>query len=116
MFDNLYKHDDIGRIEIAVHPKSLERFTQHGNILYKLGVGKFLNPGHPAGNQQLHSQIPFFKSAAKHNFQVYKIGADGVSQYMGEYFLDEYKKKTTFEGFSYFQFKMMRRAVPKIEN
>jgi len=116
MFDNLYKHEEIGKIEIVEHPKSLERFTQHGNILYKVGVGKFLNPGHPAGNQQLHSQMPFFKSAAKHNFQVYKRATDGESQYMGEYLLDDYKKKMSFEGFSYFQFKMRRKAVPKIDN
>lgn len=116
MFDNLYKSDIVSRIEIVEHPKSLERFTQHGNILYKLGVGKFLNPGHPAGNQQLHSQMPFFKSAALHHFQVYKRGSDGTSEYMGSYMLEDYAKKLSFEGFSYFVFRLRRKTLSKIEN
>ena len=111
MFNNLYKGEEISKIEIIEHPKSLEKFTQHGNILYKLGVGKFLTPGHPAGNQQLHSQMPFFNSAARHNFQVYTKNIDGSSDYMGEYVLHDYKKKLSFEGFSYFLF-MLRRKTP----
>jgi hypothetical protein len=109
MFDNLHKDDVFARIEIIEHPKSLERFTQNGNILNKLGVGKFLRPGHPAGNQQLHSQIPFLRSAAIQNFQVYKRGPVGDSQYMGIYMLDSFKKMTSFEGFSYFVFRLRRQ-------
>jgi hypothetical protein len=109
MFDNLHKIKDFSRIEIVEHPKSLERFAQHDNILHKLGVGKFLSPGHPAGNQQLHSQMPFFNSASKHNFQVYKKALNGETHYMGEYMLEDYKKKMSFEGFSYFLFRLRRR-------
>ena len=109
MFDNLHKSQDITRVDIIEHPKSLERFTQNGNILYKLGVGKFLSPGHPAGNQQLHSQIPFFNSAARYYFHVYKIPIGEEPQYMGEYVLESYTKKSSFEGFSYFLFRLRRQ-------
>jgi hypothetical protein len=109
MFDNLHKRKDFTRIEIVEHPKSLERFVQNGNILYKLGVGKFLEPGHPAGNQQLHSQIPFFNSAARHNFIVYKKAINSDTHYMGEYVLEDYKKKMSFEGFTYFLFRLRRQ-------
>lgn len=94
-------------ITIVESPDSLERFTQGGNVLYKLGVGRFRSPGHPAGNQQLHSQMPFFRAASTQlRFNVYRN-----TVYMGQYALVDYCKKVSFEGFTYFLFTLHRRAA-----
>lgn len=97
-------------IEIFEHPTSLEKFTQGGKVLNKIGIGRMLSPGHPAGNQQLHSQVAFFKSSVRlqGGLPVYK-SSNGKRIFMGNYVLVDYKKRMSFEGFTYFLFILHRR-------
>jgi len=99
-------------VEIHEHPNSLEKFTQGGKVLFKIGVGRMLSPGHPAGNQQLHSQMPFFKSSyllsINGGLPVYRL-TYGKRVFMGNYVLVDYKKRMSFEGFTYFLFILHRR-------
>jgi len=96
-------------LKIIEHPKSLERIEQHGHIIYVLGNGLLRSPGHPAGNQLIASQLKFLSLTQKQRlFPIFKIELSGDVVYMGKYKMLEYKKKLSFEGFSYFEYKMAR--------
>jgi len=95
-------------IFITYHPASIERFSQGGRVLTKIGVGRMKSPGHPGGNQQFHTQLPFFRAMAKqHVFPVFWI-KNSRTMYMGDYKLSSYGKRQSFEGFSYFCYTMHR--------
>ena len=96
-------------ITIEYHPDSLERFSQNGRILHKIGVGRMKSPGHPAGNQQSYSQAAFFSSVARQiRFPVFYKKKNNSLTYMGEYILMKYSKKESFEGFTYFSYTLHR--------
>jgi hypothetical protein len=96
-------------LKVIDHPKSLERITQDGHIIYVLGNGLLRSPGHPAGNQLIASQLKFLSLTQKQRlFPIFNIEQCGDVVYMGNYKMLEYKKKLSFEGFSYFEYKMAR--------
>jgi hypothetical protein len=98
-------------ITVDYHPNSLERFENKGNILKILGKGRMKTPGHPAGNQQYSSQVPFLRAAMlQRSFPVYHR-VYSVSTFMGEYTLVSMKKMQTFEGFTYFFFTLHRKSM-----
>jgi hypothetical protein len=67
------------------------------------------SPGHPAGNQIFAKQLPFLGLTKKQTqFPIFYIELNGDVVYMGCYSLLDYKKKVSFEGFSYFEYKMAR--------
>lgn len=97
-------------IVIEYHPESLEGFENQGNILKMLGTGRMKTPGHPAGNQQYSSQAPFLRAASVQRvFPVYSR-VDSVDTYMGKYSIDSFRKKQSFEGFTYFVFTLHRKS------
>jgi len=103
-------------IIINHHPASIERFTQGGRVLTKIGVGRMKSPGHPGGNQQLHTQLPFFRSVSKQRvFPVFWV-KNSKTMYMGDYKLSSYGKRQSFEGFTYFSFTMHRVTSGPIVN
>ena len=106
-------------IEIIKHPDSLERICQNGRVVYLLGIGKMKSPGHPSGNQQHASQLPFFNYAMTHPhlFSIYHR-KDDLTTFLGMYYMIETKKKITSAGFTYFEYKMVRhftRPLPQIQ-
>jgi len=105
---------DLAFFVIQESPNSLERFENGGRVLYKLGKGRLMGPGHPAGNQQYYQQLSFFKqSALQRLFPVFVIRQDGSRFFAGQYEYDSIKKKESFEGFTYFLIKLLRRVRPK---
>jgi len=101
------------------HPCSLEKIERDGKIVKVLGKGIMKSPGHPAGNQQYYSQIPFLQNASikPYLFPVYNKDADGRIEYLGQYKLLSFKIKMSFEGFRYYEFTMMQsvRSTPGVE-
>lgn len=97
-------------IEVLQAYDSLEGFYRGGNKLTLIGVGMMKSPGHPSGNQQFHSQISFLRLLSKEKvLPMYCKRLDGVSIYMGEYSLQTFKKRTSFEGFGYFEYTLLRK-------
>ena len=95
-------------------PGSLESITPNGQIVTLIGKGRLKSPGHPAGNQQLQAQVDFFTHASTSPYlsPIFLKDIYGRMEYLGEYFMLSNKIKMSFEGFRYYEFKMLRRNKP----
>jgi hypothetical protein len=95
---------------IKDHPASLESIERDGQIVKVLGKGKMKSPGHPAGNQQYHRQVDILQTACKHPhlFPIFNMDTNRNIFLLGLYKLLNYKIKLSDEGFSYYEFTMMR--------
>ncbi len=103
---------DPKEIIVQYHPDSLEGFCNGGNTLRIIGTGRLRSPGHPAGNQQYHSQMTFLRLASVQRlFPAYYCDGS-LKIHMGEYSLHSFKKKESFEGFTYFLFTLHRKKLP----
>jgi hypothetical protein len=102
----------MSEILIQYHPNSLEGFYNGGNSLRMIGAGRRLSPGHPAGNQQYHSQLPFLRQASKQWLFPAYYCCGPVKIHMGDYAVHSFKKKESFEGFTYFVFTLHRKRLP----
>lgn len=105
--------DDVECIIVEDAVGSLERFDFGGRFLWKVGKGRMKSPGHPGGNQMFYNQIPFIKTSARQRlFPVFRKLTGGKYVYYGKYEYSLFRKRESFEGFTYFVFKMLRREVP----
>jgi hypothetical protein len=96
-------------------PGSLERFANGDNVFYKLGDGKMLRPGHPSGNQMYNRMLSIIKKTIEqHLFPVFVKRMDGSYIYKGKYMYDSFRKKISYEGFAYFEIRMLRRERPSV--
>jgi hypothetical protein len=102
----------MSEILIHYHPNSLEGFYNGGNSLRMIGAGRLCSPGHPAGNQQYHSQLPFLRQASKQWLFPAYYCCGPVKIHMGDYTVHSFKKKESFEGFTYFLFTLHRKMLP----
>jgi hypothetical protein len=99
-------------LKITNHQKSLNKILQCRNVIYYIGEGHKKYPGYPSGNQMYYRQLPLLKKL-KYDYYVHafnKIG-DNRIVYLGLYSLMSYKKKESFEGFTYFEIKMKRKCT-----
>ena len=98
------------RILIQDHKDSLESIERDGKIIYMVGPGVLKSPGHPAGNQQHTRQAKLFRVASTkpYYFKIFNTDYNGYTEYMGEYSILDYKIKISFEGFRYYEYKMVR--------
>jgi hypothetical protein len=99
-------------IVVQYHPDSLEGFCNGGNTLKIIGTGRIRSPGHPAGNQQYHSQGFIRLASVQRLFPAYFCHGS-LKIYMGEYQLHSFAKKESFEGFTYFLYTLIRRKLPQ---
>jgi len=92
------------------HKDSLETIERGGKIVKILGRGVMKSPGHPAGNQQYHSQRGLLKylTDPPYAISIYKLDLKDKVTYLGEYRLLDMKIKESFEGFRYFEYTMSR--------
>ena len=101
------------------HPDSLESIERDGQIVKVIGKGIMKSPGHPAGNQQSFSQMPFLQHSTMepYLFSIYNRNTALRTEYMGKYKLLWYKIKISFEGFRYYEYTMARsvRSTPCVE-
>ena len=100
---------------LAIHQcaESYERFTQGGRILFCIGQGYKRSYGHPSGNQHLGQQKLLTGNHRQQQYPVFKIFSNCV-EYMGNYTLITYKKAISFEGFVYFEYKLVRVSMCKL--
>lgn len=100
---------------IAIHQcaDSYERFTQGGRMLICIGQGYKKSYGHPSGNQHFGQQKLLTGKYRQHQYPVFKIFSNYV-EYMGNYKLVSYKKTISFEGFVYFEYKLLRASICKV--
>jgi len=104
-------------LKVYEHPKSLEQISQGGHIIHIIGNGVLRSPGHPAGNQIFAKQLPFFGLIKKQaHFPIFYMELNGDVVYMGCYSMLDYKKKVSFEGFSYFEYKMARVKSKNVQH
>jgi hypothetical protein len=98
------------RILIKDHKDSLESIERDGKIIYMVGPGVLKSPGHPAGNHQHNRQANLFRVASTkpQYFKIFNRDCNGFTEYMGEYSILDYKIKISFEGFRYYEYKMVR--------
>ena len=99
-------------ILVEYHPDSLEGFYNGGNTLRVIGAGRMRSPGHPAGNQQYHSQLAFLRLASTQRLFPAYYSCGPVKIHMGDYLVHSFKKKQSFEGFTYFVFTLLRKKLP----
>lgn len=101
---------DIIELDVNEARDSIERFEQGGNKLILIGNGIIKSPGHPAGNQQYSSQVPIINSLIKAScITVNHQKLDGTTVFMGEYYFKSIVKRVSFEGFSYFEYILLRK-------
>ena len=97
--------------ELRENDTSLEKTFQDGNKVILIGAGLLKYPGHPKGNQQYYNQVPFLKLHSKqHYIPLYLRYYQNKLLYLGDYVLQSVRKRVSFEGFSYFEFVMLRKA------
>ena len=97
--------------ELTENDTSLERILQDGNKVILIGAGLLKYAGHPKGNQQYYNQAPFLKLNLKQTYiPLYLRYYQNKLLYLGDYLLQSVRKRVSFEGFSYFEFTMIRRA------
>jgi len=98
---------------IRDHKDSLESIQYNGKFVILVGKGMLKSPGHPSGNQQFYNQIAIFKHASVYPylFDIFHRKIDNTTHYLGKYTLHDYKIKESFEGFRYYEFKMLRHRV-----
>lgn len=89
---------------------SYEYFTHNGKTLYCIGQGPKRSHGHPSGNQSISQQIFLNGTANQYLYPVFRIFSNCV-EYMGNYRLVSFKKAVSFEGFAYFDYKLFRFNV-----
>jgi len=106
-------------ILIKDHKDSLESIEKYGQIVYILGPGYLKSPGNPGGNQQHKRQAIMFRVASiwPYLFKLYNEDLNGHIEYLGEYKILDYKIKTSFAGFRYYEYKMIRVkcSMPGVE-
>ena len=104
--------EDMYVFKITENARSLDSVIQVGQVLYKVGVGRMNDPGHPAGNQMFHRQKPIFDSLNMYQrVPVFRLGANGLAgpvEYLGMYKFKSLLIGLSFEGFKYYIFKMHR--------
>jgi hypothetical protein len=104
-------------IVIKQHRDSLERIEFNGQFVYVVGKGLMKSPGHPAGNQLFHRQNEYLRvgSTPPYLFSVFYQDIQGDVKHLGEYTIHTICKRNSFEGFSYYEFKLIRRFKARLE-
>jgi len=96
-------------IKVNYHPDSLERFTCNNNIYYHVGKGRKLSSGYPIANQMWYNQNRLVDKICKNlSIAVFEIYYDNKVIYIGNYIFDKYEKKIANNGFTYFEFKLLK--------
>lgn len=90
---------------------SYEYFTQNGRVFYSIGQGYQRSPGHPSANQDLSKQLLIYTIDQQRIFPVFRIFSNCV-EYMGNYKYISYKKRVSFAGFQYFEYRFFRQFSP----
>jgi hypothetical protein len=104
-------------LKITNHPKSLNRIIQCANVIYYVGEGCKKFPGYPSGNQMYHRQLPLLNQLKKDYYvHVFNKTAENRIYHLGLYSLMNFKKKESFEGFTYFEIKMKKKYVSNHSN
>ena len=104
-------------IVIKEHRDSLERIEFNGKFVYVVGKGLMKSPGHPAGNQLFHRQNEYLRvgSTPPYLFSVFYQDIQGDVKHLGEYIIHTIYKRNSFEGFSYYEFKLIRKFKARLE-
>ena len=107
---NFYKlQPELMVILISELPGSYDKVKIGYNLVYYSGFGRKTKLGHPSGNQQYESQVPFFKKVSiQRYFPVFNVMENKSVDYIGSYMYCGYKKKLTREGFSYYEIGLKR--------
>jgi hypothetical protein len=96
-------------LRVSQVPGSYDRVTNGGNVVYYSGFGRKSKLGHPSGNQQYETQLPFLKNVhVLRSYPIFQQFKDKTVEYLGFYKFLGITKKMTFEGFVYFEIKLMR--------
>jgi hypothetical protein len=104
-----YINDDIC-LQITDHPKSLNQIIRNSDIIYYVGDGIKSAPGYPSGNQMMYNQYPLLHKFSKDYYvKVFQKKLDDRVYYLGNFNLLTYRKKMSFSGFTYFEFKLSRK-------
>ena len=92
---------------------SYEHFTHNGKILYCIGQGPKSSHGHPSGNQSISKQIFLNGTANQYLYPAFRVFSNCV-EYMGNYRLVSFKKVMSFEGFVYFEYRLFRFNITRM--
>jgi len=93
---------------IRDHPDSLEKIERDGKIVKVVGKGIMKSPGHPAGNQMYYRQFEILRPASTSLIPIFNMDTNKHVEFLGEYKLQNFRMKESFEGFRYFEYTMMR--------
>jgi len=89
--------------------RTYHKFHNKERIIYFVGYAVRQNNGHPVSNHIFYNQHMFLKSwKLQIRIPVIKELKTGEIVLLGYYKIDDYEKRVSNEGFSYFVFKLMR--------
>jgi len=91
---------------------SYEYFERNDSVLVCIGQGPKSSPGHPSGNQYDSNQI-LLHGNLQDLYPVFRIFSDSV-EYVGNYRLLNWRKRQSFEGFAYYEYKFTRSTYTRI--
>ena len=101
--------DTVYCINIVDHPGSYESIRIRGNIIKAVGIGRMKSPGHPGSNQSHANQRPIFNQCKKNfSIPVFNTLRNGKVRFMGRYIMQSFKNVRSLEGFSYYEFTLLR--------
>ena len=101
-------------IYIVQSKGSYEYFERNDSVLVCIGQGPKSSPGHPSGNQYDSNQLLLHgPSSLQHLYPVFRIFSDSV-EYVGKYRLIDWRKRVSFEGFAYYEYKFTRSKYTRI--
>ena len=118
-FDDALSHYNMKEsdiyIKIIEHPKSFERFSSKNRLLYIIGEGLKSSPGYPSGNQLWHNQFNLINKFNVCNYiPVFRTALDGTTEYVGKYVLKSFRKKIADNGFTYYEYTLLKKEKGSI--
>ena len=101
-------------IYIVQCKRSYEYFERNDSVLVCIGQGPKSSPGHPSGNQYDSNQLLLHGPPSLQGlYPVFRIFSDSV-EYVGNYRLIGWRKRISFEGFAYYEYKFTRSTYTRI--
>lgn len=107
-FNSSYK-DGIESIKLITHDRSYNYTKCNNKLIYMVGIGPKISPGHPSGHQTWNTQDIILTSYANLNkIHIIHENEYGIMKYFGVYRINEISRQISDEGFVYCQIKLQK--------
>jgi hypothetical protein len=101
-------------IHMIEHPDSYNKVLYNDKVVEWVGIGRMKSPGHPSANQLIQRQDEFIGLYREQgSIPIFYTFPEGNVKFLGNYTLKSLKKKLSFEGFQYYEYKFTKITINK---